>query len=89
MPGSGSSSSGYRLALPVDFQFDEYRIVRVLGQGGFGITYLAYDTRLAVSVAIKEMLPRDYATRTEGFEIIPKSPADRQKFAWCLSAPNK
>jgi serine/threonine protein kinase len=82
MPGSGSSSSGYRLALPVDFQFDEYRIVRVLGQGGFGITYLAYDTRLAVSVAIKEMLPRDYATRTEGFEIIPKSPSDRQKFAW-------
>ena len=82
MPGSGSSSSGYRLALPVDFQFDEYRIVRVLGQGGFGITYLAYDTRLAISVAIKEMLPRDYATRTEGFEIIPKSPSDRQKFAW-------
>ncbi|MBV8416668.1 MAG: SUMF1/EgtB/PvdO family nonheme iron enzyme [Verrucomicrobia bacterium] len=82
MPGSGSSSSGYRLALPVGFQFDEYRIVRVLGQGGFGITYLAYDTRLAISVAIKEMLPRDYATRTEGFEIIPKSPSDRQKFAW-------
>src|SRR3984893_16699248 len=82
MPGSGSSSSDYRFALPVDFQLEEYRIVRVLGQGGFGITYLAYDTRLAIEVAIKEMLPRDYATRIANFEIIPKSRSDQQRFAW-------
>jgi serine/threonine protein kinase len=82
MPGSGSSSSDYRLALPVGFQLEEYRIVSVLGQGGFGITYLAYDTRLAIEVAIKEMLPRDYATRIANFEIIPKSRSDQQRFAW-------
>jgi serine/threonine protein kinase len=82
MPGSGSSSSDYRFALPVDFQLEEYRIVRVLGQGGFGITYLAYDTRLAIEVAIKEMLPRDYATRIANFEVVPKRQSDQQRFAW-------
>ena len=34
-----------------------YRIDSVLGQGGFGITYRAVDTRLMRDVAIKEMFP--------------------------------
>ena len=35
-------------------QGGKYRITRVLGQGGFGITYLAVQTGLAMQVAIKE-----------------------------------
>ncbi len=42
----------------------EYRIERVLGQGGFGITYLATDLHLDASVAIKEYLPEDIAYRS-------------------------
>lgn len=40
-----------------------YRILAVLGQGGFGITYLAEHTLLGKKVAIKEFFPRDYADR--------------------------
>jgi serine/threonine protein kinase len=45
----------------------QYRIGRVLGKpGGFGITYLALDTRLETCVAIKEYLPRNLAGRETG-----------------------
>lgn len=40
-----------------------YRIKRVLGQGGFGITYLAHDTGLDRMVAIKEFFPKDFCDR--------------------------
>ena len=42
---------------------DRYIVGRVLGQGGFGITYLALDTQLSAKVAIKEFMPNDIATR--------------------------
>lgn len=40
-----------------------YRIERILGQGGFGITYLATDLSLDRLVAIKEFFPKDYCDR--------------------------
>lgn len=42
-----------------------YRIEKVLGQGGFGITYLATDLSLERLVAIKEFFPQDYCDRDE------------------------
>ena len=41
------------LALAPGFRLHEYRVERVLGQGGFGITYLATDVHLNAKVAIK------------------------------------
>ena len=41
----------------------QYQIARMLGHGGFGITYLAWDNLLHRRLAIKEYMPRDFATR--------------------------
>ena len=40
-----------------------YYIGRVLGQGGFGVTYLARDLKLDRPVAVKEYLPMEQCTR--------------------------
>ena len=40
-----------------------YRIERVIGEGNFGITYLAEDTTLQMKVAVKEFYPKGYVTR--------------------------
>lgn len=47
-------------------QGGKYRIIRVLGQGGFGITYLAEQTILDKKVAIKEFFPKDFCGRDHG-----------------------
>lgn len=44
-------------------QGGKYRIEKVLGQGGFGITYLADNTMLDGKVAIKEFFFKDYCER--------------------------
>ena len=42
-----------------------YRIERILGSGGFGITYLATDLGLDKLRAVKEFFPKDYCDRNE------------------------
>ena len=42
---------------------NRYIVGRVLGQGGFGITYLAWDEKLAARVAVKEYMPNDISAR--------------------------
>ena len=40
-----------------------YTVGRVLGFGGFGVTYIGYDEQLLNKVAIKEYLPGEFSTR--------------------------
>ena len=53
-----------------------YQIIRVLGQGGFGITYLAYDTRLKIYVAIKEFFPKTLCERDSQTGILKAGTSD-------------
>ena len=46
-------------------QGGKYRIERVLGQGGFGITYLATQTSLQRKIAIKEFFMKEFCSRDE------------------------
>ena len=61
-----------------------YEIHDILGQGGFGITYLAQDLNLLNEVAIKEYLPVDLAIRTKNGTVSPVSEAHQQRYYWGL-----
>ena len=61
-------------ALAVGYRLHEYRIESVLGQGGFGITYLATDVHLDARVAIKEYLPEQIAHRMADGRVSARGP---------------
>jgi serine/threonine protein kinase len=72
-----------RLGLPVNTVLDgSYRIARVVGSGGFGITYEAEDINLGTAVAIKEYYPFDFGDRDATMSVKPKSDRHKQTFDW-------
>jgi serine/threonine protein kinase len=72
-------------ALPIGHTFDGYRILRLLGAGGFGITYLAEETAIGRKVAIKEYLPQGFAARAaDSFTVRAVSAGSQGQFAWGL-----
>jgi len=68
------------VALPVGYRLHEYRVDSVLGQGGFGITYLASDVNLNAKVAIKEYLPEQFARRATDVTVTPRSEGDEETY---------
>lgn len=81
-----SNPVAHPLALPVDYKLREYRIIEVLGKGGFGITYLAEDLNLGKKVAVKELLPDGIATRGARRMVVPQSPDRKDDFEWARGA---
>ncbi|MBA2125987.1 serine/threonine protein kinase [Hyphomicrobium methylovorum] len=62
----------------------DYKIVRVLGAGGFGVTYLAEEPELTRQVSIKEYFPSDFASRTKDLEATPRSAGSTSDYNWGL-----
>ena len=69
-------------ALPSGYALQEYRVERLLGAGGFGLTYLAIDTNLNLRVAVKEYLPSDIAVRNPDHSVTPNSSQSAEDFMW-------
>ncbi len=83
MQGKPAPSSNL-LALPDGTELvGDYRIKRVLGAGGFGITYLADEKALARLVTIKEYFPSDLAARQET-SASPRSKEVAGDYQWGL-----
>ena len=57
-------------------QGGKYRIERVLGQGGFGNTYVGYNTEFEETVAIKEFFMKGVTERDETTSVVSVSNAD-------------
>ena len=72
-----SAPGGDRLTslhpLPEGTRLLDYDIVGLIGEGGFGIVYLAYDAALERHVAIKEYLPAVLASRASSQAVMVKS----------------
>ena len=67
-------------ALPVGARLAEFEILELLGVGGFGMVYKAFDHSLHRAVAIKEYMPSALAGRSEGQSLWVRSSSDQQTF---------
>ncbi|MGH9674481.1 MAG: protein kinase domain-containing protein [Bryobacteraceae bacterium] len=64
---------------------EQYLVGRVLGHGGFGITYLGWDLNLDRKIAIKEYMPNGVASRASGdTNVTVFGGQARQDFEWGL-----
>ena len=72
-----------RISLPKNAVLDgSYCIERVIGSGGFGVTYLAEDLHLKTTIAIKEYYPVDFGDRDASMRVQPRSERLRGTFEW-------
>lgn len=69
-------------ALPLATRLGDYRLDAIIGHGGFGITYRAFDTQLAKCVAIKEYFPVEFAVRRPDGHVAPRTSRVADDFAW-------
>lgn len=82
-PHCGFVKSSYRqdpvALVPGSILNQRYMIGGVIGKGGFGITYLAYDIKLDARVAVKEYYPMGLALRNPGNTLVTVSSRETEK----------
>ena len=77
----------YQRELAPGMRLEQYEIIRVLGSGGFGITYLAKDLFLNRNVVIKENFPSRYSYRDPlTGHIRPNNEHDLENYTWALKS---
>ena len=75
--GAGGGDAG---VLPPGSRMAEFEITHLIGQGGFGAVYEAWDHTLERTVAIKEYLPTSLSTRGGDGTVTPLSEKHRETF---------
>ncbi|WP_414146954.1 serine/threonine protein kinase [Erwinia sp. BNK-24-b] len=73
-------------ALPAGHRFNEFEIKEVIGGGGFGIVYRAWDHLLERTIAIKEYLPVSLVSRDEKLTITLRGERYQKLFAAGLNS---
>ena len=66
--------------LPVGTRVADFEIVGLIGEGGFGIVYLAKDTSLDRVVALKEFMPAAFAGRVDGIRVAVRAANHKATF---------
>ncbi len=90
-PACGASKLGFDrhglFLAPRSVLRERYLLGKVLGHGGFGVTYLGWDLTLRAKLAVKEYFPRDFATRaTDRQKIVAFGGEDGEHFK-CIFRP--
>ena len=67
--------------LPIGTVLGDFKITGIVGEGGFGIVYLAYEAALDRTVAIKEYLPSSIAGRTGKQSVMVRSQLNTNAFS--------
>jgi hypothetical protein len=79
-PAGYENRTGVHLIPGTQLQ-SRYDIGKLLGQGGFGATYLGWDDRLQVKVAVKEYYPANLISRVPGSSrVVPFSDVHAEGF---------
>lgn len=79
-------ASNRHQALQSGTVIDGFEIRGIIGTGGFGVTYQAFDTSLQRAVAIKEYCPQGIAARVPGQTTLrPSDPAHEEGFNYGLT----
>jgi len=71
---------GSENCLPIGTRLADFEITGILGEGGFGIVYIAFDHSLQRNVAIKEYMPGVLAKRAEDHSIRVSAPRHQDTF---------
>ncbi len=74
------SITGSANCLPIGTRLAEFEITGVIGEGGFGNVYLAFDHSLQRTVAIKEYMPVSLASRGIDNSVLVQTKRHRETF---------
>ncbi len=81
----GAEEEEISIALPKGLKLGEYRILRAIGQGGFGITYLAEHVDTKKEYVIKENMPASFSRRDNlTYKVTPTGSEMVSTFDWAL-----